>query len=39
MINKICEKSLIYGAQQKLPLLDEHAVRYVEEHEMIQAGE
>ena len=39
MINKICEKSLIYGAQQRLQLIDEHAVRYVEEHEMIQVGE
>lgn len=39
MINKICEKSLIYSAQQRLQLIDEHAVRYVEEHEMIQVGE
>lgn len=39
MINRICEKTLTYGAQQNLKLLDEHAVQYVEEHEMIMVGE
>ena len=39
MINRICEKSLIYGAQQKLQLLDEHVIKYIEDHEMIRLGE
>ena len=35
MINRICEKSLMYSAQQKKKLIDEHVVRYVAEHEMV----
>ena len=37
MINRICEKSLMYSAQQKKKLIDEHVVRYVAEHEMVVA--
>ena len=35
MINRICEKSLMYSAQQKKKLIDEYVVRYVAEHEMV----
>ncbi len=35
IINRICEKSLMYGAQQRKHLIDDHAVRYVAEHEML----
>lgn len=38
MINRICEKSLMYSAQQKKKLIDEHVVRYVAEHEMVGGG-
>ena len=38
MINRICEKSLMYSAQQKKKLIDEHVVRYVAEHEMLGGG-
>ena len=39
MINRICEKSLMYSAQQKKKLIDEHVVRYVAEHEMVGGGQ
>ncbi len=35
MINRICEKSLMYGFQQQKRLIDDHMVRYVVEHEML----
>lgn len=35
MVNRICEKSLMYSAQQRKHLIDEHTVRYVHEHEML----
>ena len=38
MINRICEKSLMYSAQNKKKLIDEHVVRYVAEHEMVGGG-
>ena len=38
MINRICEKSLMYSAQQKKKLIDEHIVRFVAEHEMVGGG-
>lgn len=34
LVNRICEKTLMYGSQQKKKLIDEHVVRYVAEHEM-----
>lgn len=34
-INRICEKCLMYGCQQGKRLIDEHAVQYVIEHEML----
>ncbi len=35
MINRICEKSLMYAFQQRKKLIDDHIVRYVAEHEMV----
>lgn len=35
VINRICEKCLMYAFQQRKKLVDDHTVRYVIEHEMI----
>lgn len=35
MINRICEKSLMYAFQQQKRLIDEHMVRHIIEHEML----
>jgi type II secretory pathway predicted ATPase ExeA len=35
MINRICEKSLMYASQQGKRLIDEHTVTFVMEHEML----
>lgn len=35
IINRICEKSLMYAYQQKKKIIDDHMVRYVTEHEML----
>ena len=37
MINRICEKTLLYAYQQQKRLIDGHMVRYVADHEMMQA--
>lgn len=34
MVNRICEKSLMYAFQQGKKLVDDHMIRYVAEHEM-----
>lgn len=34
MINRICEKTLLYAYQQQKRLIDEHMVRFVADHEM-----
>ena len=39
MINRICEKSLMYAFQQRKRLIDGHMVRYVAEHEMLKGAE
>ena len=39
MINRICEKSLLYACQQKKRLIDGHMVRYVAEPEMLKGIE
>lgn len=39
MINRICEKSLMYAYQQQKRLIDGHMVRYVAEHEMLRGNE
>ena len=35
LINRICEKCLMYGAQQQKRLIDEHIVKFVAENELI----
>ena len=35
MINRVCEKALMYACQQQKRLLDEHMVRFVADHEML----
>lgn len=38
MINRICEKTLLYAYQQQKRLIDEHMVRFVADHEMLGGG-
>ena len=35
MINRICEKTLMYAYQQQRRLIDEHMVRFVADQEMV----
>ena len=35
VINRICDKALMYGYQQHHRLIDDHAITYVMEHEML----
>lgn len=35
VINRICDKALMYGFQQQHRLIDDHAITYVTEHEML----
>ena len=35
MINRVCEKALMYACQQQKRLLDGHMVRFVADHEML----
>ena len=39
LINRICEKALMYAFQQNRRLIDDHTIRYVTEHEMLEACE
>ena len=39
MINQVCKKTLMYAFQQQKRLIDGHMVRYVADHELLQAGE
>ena len=39
LINRICEKSLMYGCQQNLQVIDDQDVLYVSDHEMISGGD
>lgn len=39
MINRICEKCLMYAYQQQQKLVDDYAVRYVEKHEMLASDD
>ena len=39
VINRICEKALMYGFQQQYRLIDDHAVTFVAEHEMLKGGD
>lgn len=35
MINRVCEKSLMYAFQQQKRLIDDYMTKYVVEHEML----
>ena len=35
IINRICEKALMYSFQQKHRFVDDHTITYVTEHEML----
>ena len=37
MINRVCDKSLMYAYQNQKRLIDDHMVSYVAEHEMLAA--
>lgn len=39
MINRICEKCLMYAYQQQQKLIDDYTVRYVDEHEMLAGND
>ena len=39
VINRICEKALMYGYQQQHRLIDDHVITYVAEHEMLKGGD
>ena len=39
MINRTCEKTLMYAYQQQKRLIDGHMVRYVADHEMLKVEE
>ena len=36
MVNRICEKALMYAYQQQKRMIDGHMVTYVADHEMLQ---
>lgn len=36
MVNRICEKALMYAYQQQKRMIDGHMIRYVADHEMLQ---
>ena len=36
MVNRICEKSLMYASQQRKKLIDDYMVRFVVEHEVLK---
>ncbi|MFI3173391.1 MAG: AAA family ATPase [Eubacteriales bacterium] len=35
MINRICEKALMYACQQRKRLIDDHIIRFIVEHELL----
>lgn len=35
MVNRVCEKSLMYAFQQQKRLIDDYMIKYVVEHEML----
>jgi type II secretory pathway predicted ATPase ExeA len=39
IVNRVCEKALMYGCQQSLQILDDQDILYVSEHEMLRGGE
>lgn len=39
LINRVCEKALMYGSQQELRIIDDQDILYVSEHEMLKGGD
>lgn len=39
LINRICEKSLMYGSQQQKRIIDDYMIKYVAEHELMEGGD
>ena len=39
LINRVCEKALMYGSQQELRIIDDQDVLFVSEHEMRKGGD
>ena len=39
LVNRICEKALMYGYQQGLRIIDDQDVLYVSDNEMLNGGE
>ena len=39
MVNRICEKSLMYAFQNQKRLIDDHMISYVANHEMLATSE
>ena len=39
LVNRICEKALMYGYQQGLRIIDDQDVLYVSDHKMLNGGE
>lgn len=39
IINRICDKALMYGYQQQHRLIDDYAITYITEHEMLDGGD
>ena len=38
MINRVCDKSLMYAFQQQKRLVDDHMVKFISENEMLTAA-
>ena len=38
IINRICEKTLMYAYQQQKRLIDDYMIRFVVEHELLNLG-
>ena len=36
IINRVCEKALMYGCQQQHRLIDDHVITFVSVHEMLK---
>ncbi len=39
MINRVCEKALMYAYQKQNRLIDDHMIVFVAEHEMLGGNE
>lgn len=39
LINRVCEKALMYGSQQELRIIDDQDILFVSKHEMLKGGD